>query len=70
MSDTNKLVKDAALDVICIVTLWGISTTVNANNLSSYININTYKLCIISPGYTNYIALGTSCFLLIKYLNM
>lgn len=70
MSDTNKLVKDAALDLICIVTLWGISTNINANNLSSYININTYKLCIISPGYTNYIALGTSFFMLIKYLNM
>jgi hypothetical protein len=69
MSDTNKLIKDVAIDIISLVTLWGISTTINANNLSSYININTYKLCIISPGYTNYIALGTSCFMIIKYLH-
>jgi hypothetical protein len=73
MSDTNKLVKDVAIDIISLVTLWGISTTINTintNNLSSYININTYKLCIVSPEFTNYIALGTSCFMIIKYLNM
>jgi hypothetical protein len=70
MSDTNKLIKNVALDVISLVTLWGIASSINSNNSGAYININTYKLCLYSPGYTNYIALGTSCILLCKYVNM
>jgi|UniRef100_A0A6C0AQT5 hypothetical protein len=70
MSDTDKLIKNVALDIISLVTLWGISNNINTNNSCAYININTYKLYLYSPGFTNYIALGTSCFILIKYLNM
>ena len=67
MTNNNKLIKDVAIDIIGIVSIWGLANTYT--NFSAYININNYKLYLCSPEYPTYIAIGTSVFVMLKYLN-
>ena len=55
MSDTDELIKNATIDIICVVTIWGL---INTNN-----NNKTYNL------YGYILATGSSCFIIFKYIN-
>ena len=58
MLNTNILIKDAAFDIISIITIWGL-----LNN--SYINIHINKK--IYPISTHFIGFGFSIYIIRKY---
>jgi hypothetical protein len=64
-SDTNKLIKNAAFDIITLTTIWGI--TLYQNDL--FINFYLYKFSKFNYSYmyTKYLAFGYSVILLCKY---
>jgi len=64
-SDTNKLIKNAAFDIISLTTIWGI--TLYQKDL--FLQFYSYKHCIFNYSYIyiKYLAFGYSGILLCKY---
>jgi len=61
MSNTNLLIKEAACDIIGVITIWGV-----LNNLYVTIRFND-KIYPIYP-YMNLIGVGISTYILRKYM--
>ena len=66
MSDTNNLIKDVAIDIICVTTMWNL-----LNN--PYMALNYYpkldnKLSDITPTCLMIFGVGVSAFVVKKYL--
>ena len=60
MSDTNKLIKAAAFNIISLITFWGFFN--NYNNINIYFNNKIYPINI------NLIGLSISTYFIIKYI--
>ena len=60
MLDTNILIKDAAFDIVSVITFWGFFN--NYNNMNIHFNNKIYTINI------NFIGLSISTYILRKYI--
>jgi hypothetical protein len=63
MSDTNQLIKDVAVDIICVTTMWSL-----LNNPYMAFNYAKSDKLYITPTYLTIFGCSVTAFILSKYL--